>query len=304
VPAVDGAWTGSTTGWPVGQHKVFARARDNQNAWSAAASTVVSVANAPPSIANLAATPNPVVHGSTVTLTASDVQDADGTITRVEFYRGSALLGSDQQASDGWSWTGSTANWPVGQQTISARAQDNDGAWSQMVSTTVVIEEAIPVVTSLSASPSTVVRPGEIALTASGLEIPNGTPVRVEFYRGDTRLGVDEDGSNGWSWTSTTSGWPVGEQTFFARVQSSSGAWSEKTSTTATIRNAAPLITGLSAAPAVLIQSQQIALVADGATDPDGTVVRVDFYRDDVLLGSDVDGSDGWNWAGRLRDGL
>ena len=291
-------WTGSTTGWPVGQCKVFARARDNQSAWSVAVSTVVSVANAPPSIGNLAASPNPVIHGSTVTLTASGVQDEDGNIARVEFYRGSALLGSDQQGSDGWSWTGSTANWSVGQQTVSARAQDNDGAWSQTISTTVVIEEAIPVLRDLSATPTTVVRPGEITLTASGLEVLDGTPVRVEFYRGDTRLGVDEDPSNGWSWTSTTSGWPVGEQTLSARVQSSSGAWSEKTSTTATICNAAPLITGLSATPAVLIQSQQIALVADGATDPDGTVVRVDFYRGDVLLGSDVDGSNGWNWVG------
>jgi hypothetical protein len=49
-------------------------------------------------------------------------------------------------------------------------------------------------------------------------------------------------------------------------------------------------------------------------TDADGTVKRLDFYRDangngvfdsgvDVLLGSDTKASDGWSWTGRI-DGL
>jgi uncharacterized protein YkwD len=303
--SASGGWTwfGSTAGWTLGQHRFFARAQDNQNAWSQPVAAVVNVTNAPPTIGSLVASPSSVVQSNAVTMIAAGLHDPDGTIVLVEFYWGSELLGSVPlgsvpQGSDGWSWTADTANWPVGQHTVSARAQDNDGAWSETISTTVTVNAPIPVVASLSATPTTVVRPGSVTLTASGVSAPIGEPVRVEFYRGSTRLGVDENGADDWEWTASTANWPVGEQTFSARVQSSSGAWSEMTSTTAMVQNAEPLVASLSAAPTVVLESGQIELTADGVMDPDGTVVRVEFYRGGVLLGSATDGSHGWTWAG------
>jgi uncharacterized protein YkwD len=291
-------WSGTAAGWAVGQHKVFARAQDNQNAWSQPVATVVNVTNAPPTIGNLASCTNSVFQSDVLTLTASGVQDPDGTVVSVEFYRGSTLLGSDQHGDDSWSWTGHTANWSVGQHTVSARALDNEGTWCELVNTTVTVNAATPVVESLAATPDTNIRPGSITLTAGGVFAPIGEPVRVEFYWGNTRLGVDEDGTDGWDWTTSTAGWDVGEQTFSARVQSCNGEWSEMATTTASVQNARPLLASLSATPTVILECEQIELTADGITDPDGTVVRVDFYRNGVLLGTDADGSNGWTWTG------
>jgi hypothetical protein len=67
-------------------------------------------------------------------------------VARVEFYRGDLLLGVDEDGSDGWSWTGSTAAWDLGEHTLFAVAVDNDGASSPMVSATVrVYAELEPV---------------------------------------------------------------------------------------------------------------------------------------------------------------
>ena len=42
---------------------------------------------APPTIASLSDSPDPVTQSNTLTLTADGVADSDGTVTRVEFYR-------------------------------------------------------------------------------------------------------------------------------------------------------------------------------------------------------------------------
>lgn len=291
-------WSGSTAGWALGTHRIFARAQDNQNAWSEPVTAVVHVHNAVPSINHLAACANWVYQADSITLSASGVHDPDGTVVAVEFYRGNTLLGTQEQGSHGWNWTADTTSWPLGQHTVSARARDNDGEYSESVSTTITVNAAIPVVASLSATPETQVRPGTITLTAHGVSAPVGEPVRVEFYRGNTLLGVDENGDDGWSWTTSTAGWNVGQSTFSARVESCSGHWSETVTTTATVENAFPMVASLSASPAVVLEGQSIELSAAGVADLDGTVVQVDFYRNGTLLGTDTDAGNGWTWTG------
>lgn len=70
-------------------------------------------------------------NGSTYTtpatiLLAADASDADGTITNVDFYNGSTLLGSDTTAPYNFSWDVPNA----GTYNLTARATDNQGAIS------------------------------------------------------------------------------------------------------------------------------------------------------------------------------
>ena len=62
---------------------------------------------------------------ATITLTAS-ASDADGSVTRVEFYQGTSLIGTDNNGADGWSlsWT----QVPAGNYTLTAKAFDDAGA--------------------------------------------------------------------------------------------------------------------------------------------------------------------------------
>ncbi|HEY8401850.1 MAG TPA: Ig-like domain-containing protein, partial [Cytophagaceae bacterium] len=69
------------------------------------------------------------VNGASYTAPASitiqaNASDADGTISKVEFYNGNTLLGSDNTSPYSYTWTG-VAN---GNYTITAKAYDNSGA--------------------------------------------------------------------------------------------------------------------------------------------------------------------------------
>ena len=59
-----------------------------------------------------------------ITLSAT-ASDADGSVAKVEFYRGTALIATDSNASDGWSIIWSAV--PQGSYAISAKAIDNSG---------------------------------------------------------------------------------------------------------------------------------------------------------------------------------
>ncbi len=102
----------------------------------------------PPVIASLSASRNPVTRGSGLTLTAEQITDLDGEVVLVEFYHGEVVVGVDTNFVDGWNWNGTTSDWGLGEHTLSARAQDNDGAWSEYISITapiLVIENTPPV---------------------------------------------------------------------------------------------------------------------------------------------------------------
>lgn len=59
------------------------------------------------------------------------------------------------------------------------------------------------------------------------LTLSAAAAIPPDRFEGDVRLGADEDGSDGWTWSGSTDGWPVGEVACFARAQDNDGAWSE-----------------------------------------------------------------------------
>jgi Bacterial Ig domain/Secretion system C-terminal sorting domain len=59
---------------------------------------------------------------STITINAT-AADADGTITKVDFYNGATLLGTDNTSPYSFTWT----NVPAGNYNLSAKATDNSG---------------------------------------------------------------------------------------------------------------------------------------------------------------------------------
>lgn len=118
--------------------------------------------NIPPTITSLSDSPDPVLRPNPLTLTASGVNDLDGSVSRVEFYRDAngngalevetdILLGSDTSSSGGWGWSGATAGFPLGLNTYFARAQDNGGDWSSAVSSVGTVTDEGRVTVSIDA---------------------------------------------------------------------------------------------------------------------------------------------------------
>jgi VCBS repeat-containing protein len=142
----------SVANWELGDHVVTAKAQDDSgetNEWSEPVSVTITVINRAPTIQGLSADPDHVTRLGTITLTAEDVADADGTVQHVEFRYETVLLGRDTNGNDGWSISISMAGWEHGQHTFSAQAQDDSGAsnsWSDRVSATITVIDLAPTV--------------------------------------------------------------------------------------------------------------------------------------------------------------
>ncbi|MDH4391918.1 MAG: PA14 domain-containing protein, partial [Aquabacterium sp.] len=78
-----------------------------------------------------------VAAGTAITLTAS-AADADGTVVRVEFYDGAALLGTDTTAPYALPWTAAVS----GTRSLTARAIDNAGASTTSAAVTLNVTAA------------------------------------------------------------------------------------------------------------------------------------------------------------------
>ncbi|MBM4034209.1 MAG: hypothetical protein FJ291_20855 [Planctomycetes bacterium] len=209
-----------------------------------------------------------------------------------------------------------SANWVLGGFDTTHNG-DYDGFVARIADTPVVIVP--PVITSLALSPNPVYPPAWVTMTANGVTDADGTVVRVEFYfddgdlvydAGDTLLGADTNGGNGWSWMSSSGTWPVGGLSrIHALAQDNSGAWSTPVTATIMVGSTPPVIGGLTAVPDPVTRPNPFTLTATGVTDADGTVTLVNFYRDangnttwdaaDFLVGSGTDMGGGvWTFAG------
>jgi hypothetical protein len=127
-----------------GSYVVSARAYDNTGATTSSANSTISVGVVPPNQLPTVTLTSPV-SGSSFTTPGSIVlsataADADGSISKVEFYNGATLLNSDLLAPFTFTWS----NVLAGTYAITARAYDNLGASkTSAVSSIVVVSSAI-----------------------------------------------------------------------------------------------------------------------------------------------------------------
>jgi hypothetical protein len=89
---------------------------------------------------------------ASITLNATAV-DADGTVSKVEFYNGTTKLGEDLSSPYAFSWT----NVPAGTYSLSARATDNAGAVTTSAAVSVTVSAAQPATTNLALNKSVTV---------------------------------------------------------------------------------------------------------------------------------------------------
>jgi fibronectin type 3 domain-containing protein len=85
---------------------------------------VTGPANVAPTVSLTAPTNGATFTAPATVDLAATAADSDGTVTKVDFYNGSTLLGTSTSAPYAYSW----ANVPAGPHTLSAKATDNAGA--------------------------------------------------------------------------------------------------------------------------------------------------------------------------------
>jgi hypothetical protein len=181
----------------------------------------------------------------TVVVTA-DATDDNG-VSQVEFFVDGASIGVDSLGSDGWSADWYTTAYSDGAYTVTATATDTASQTaSDAVSVTVDNVDDPPTVAITNPVDGATVS-GTVTVTADAADDRGVT--QVEFFVDGGSIGVDADGSDGWSasWDTTADSYPDGLYTVTATATdtASQPATSDAVSVTVTNEVATMHVTDL-----------------------------------------------------------
>jgi hypothetical protein len=260
--------------------------------------------------------------------------DADGTISKVDFYNGTTLLGTSTAAPYFYTWN----NVAAGSYTLTAKATDNAGALTTSSPVNVTVTSAcLPAsASSDDGNVATNVLDNNLATrwSANGngqwIQLCLGTTatvngVQIAFYNGNIRQSIFDVqvSQDAVAWTTVltgvhSSGTSVNLETFLFAAQNAKyvrilGHGNTSTTASTSTWNSYTEVKILSGtppvnqAPSVSIASPannasfstpaSIAITAIAA-DADGTVTKVDFYNGTALLGSDATSPYSYTWTG------
>ncbi|HYG38265.1 MAG TPA: Ig-like domain-containing protein [Cytophagales bacterium] len=143
---------------------------------------------------------------ATITISAT-ATDANGSITKVEFFNGNNKLGEDNTSPYNYTWT----NIAAGNYVLTARATDNEGAsgTSAVVNISVGTNCTAPPVITFTApsNGASYVAPATITFNADANPgCTNRTITKVDFYNGSVFLGSDNTSPYSYTWANVPEG--------------------------------------------------------------------------------------------------
>ena len=214
-----------------GSYTLSARATDNASGLGTSANvnvTVNSASNAPPSVSITVPTPGASFTApANITIQAS-ASDTDGTVSKVDFYQGSTLLGTDTSSPFSFTWS----NVPAGNYSLSAHATDNGNSLTASSGVNVTVSTATNQLPTVSiTSPTTgasYAAPASVTINANASDT-DGTIVGVDFYHGTTLIGTDTSNPYSTAWNS------VGAGTYSLTAVARDNAGGSRTSTAVSI---------------------------------------------------------------------
>ncbi|MBY0427361.1 MAG: hypothetical protein K2Q22_17125, partial [Cytophagales bacterium] len=263
--------------------------RDGTLATAIIDNIIIKKPNLSPTVSLTAPTLNAIFPvGNTVSITAV-ATDPDGSISKVEFYAGNTFLGTDFDAPYALDWVPTDE----GAFSLSAKAFDNGNATATSNSISIRVGNQNPAVVLTSPlAGATFTAQASILLSANASD-PDGVVSRVEFYAGTSLLGVDMEAPFTWAWTS------VAEGTYVLSAKAFDASNGSATSATVSIKvgNQSPNVALTAPAlGAVFSAPASISLTAN-ASDPDGTIAKVDFLQGNVFLVSDAVAPYSFTWT-------
>ena len=217
---------------------------------------------------------------ASITLTAT-AADPDGTISKVEFYRGgTTLIGTTSVSPYQFTW-GSVA---AGAYSLTAKAYDNKSATATSAPVAItVVDNQRPVVTLTSPANDTFVLAGSAVSLAATASDPDGTIARIEFFDGTTSLGVATAAPYGVVWSSV----PSGSHLVFARATDNSGATSGSPQVSV-VAGAPPLVVVTGPAACTTVDAPLDVTLAADAMSPGARISSVEFFDGGVSIGTSI----------------
>lgn len=174
----------SLPGLAVGNHTFKARAYDNLGIHTDSVPVTITV-NTPPTVSMTQPANNTVVPAPGTFTLQANASDADGNLSKVEFYQGATLLGEDTAPPYVWALNGVA----YGAYAYTAKAYDALGGTATSSAVNVVVNALPNVDLAASSAFGGFHAPAEILLTASASDA-DGTISKVEFYSGSQLVGT------------------------------------------------------------------------------------------------------------------
>ena len=281
-----------------GTYTFVARATDNSGAQTASGSVQVIV-NALPTIAITAPTAGASIAPSSAFTLRANAADADGSISKVEFFLDGSTTALGQATRVG-STTEYTLTWNTpatqGAHSFTARATDNDGATQTTASVSVNVPANVAPTITLDNPTAGTNAPTNLVLTASAADA-DGSVAKVEFFNGATLLGngtFDAASSKYRLSVPIAANQATTTYTVTARVTDNLGSQTTTASKSITVSaNVAPAVSITSAASFTLPAA--VVLTAN-ASDSDG-IAKVEFFNGATLLGTATTAPYSFTWA-------
>jgi gliding motility-associated-like protein len=280
---------------PAGNITITAKATDNDGATATSSPIKIQVSSPPntPPIVNITTPADnaTAVAGTTVSIAAT-ASDADGSITKVEFFNEANKLGEDATAPFTFEWK----NIPAGNFTITAKATDNDGAVA--ISTPVDISVASPnspptVKITAPVNGSSILSGTSVSITANAMDA-DGPVSKVEFFSGATKLGEDLTAPFSFSWSNAS----VGEHTLTVKATDNTSAVSS--SAAVIVKVVAPASTTIAITSpvnnTVFNNDSEVVIEADVKTTY-GKILKVEFFNGNLKLGEDLTSPYSYTWV-------
>ncbi len=248
-------------------------------------------ANIAPS-ASLSVAATDVKVGDVITLTAT-VSDPDGTVAKVDYFLGPLKIGTTLSPPHKLNYVATTE----GLMSFSVVATDN--AALSGASSSVVVNGGLngtpppppsntPPTVTLVSSATSVAAGSAITLTANAFDA-NGSVARVVFYVGATQIVSDATAPFATTYTPTV----AGTYSFSAvavddqNAQSTSnGVLVQATAGAPGAPNTPPTVSLVTSTGNLSVGGN--ALLTATATDTDGSIAKVEFYQDSLLIGTDT----------------
>ena len=219
-----------------------------------------------------------------VTLNAS-ASDADGTVAKVEFFQGSTKLGEDLTAPYSFSWT----NVSAGTYSLTAKATDNLGGVTTSAPVAITVN-ALPTISLTAPAANTVfTSPANFTITASASD-SDGSISKVEFFAGAGLLGQDTTAPYSFTMSNASHGTYV----LTAKATDNNGGVTTSAAVSAIVTDAPTTNITSPANNAVLTAGANIVISATAADD--GSVAKVEFLNNGVVLGEDATSPYSFTW--------
>ena len=249
--------------------------------------------NPPPTVAITSPTTNTIFNApSSITINAT-AADANGTVTKVDFYNGITLIGTSTNSPYSFIWN-NPAN---GVDSLIAKATDNEGAVTTSALVVVFVSTASNTAPSISITSPTnnasFLTPTNITLTTNATDA-DGSIYKVDFYNGTTLLGTSTTSPYSFTWANVV----AGTYTLTAKATDNGGL--TKTSAVINITVTNPIKPTVSITSPTnnssFVPPATINITATAA-DANGTVTQVAFYNGATLLGTSTTSPYSYNWT-------